>query len=145
MSLQVYYDRTYLKDPIPRSDAFEHFGYLTDDLSTYDVSFQDRFHVLEWNNIVWGLGYRFTQDLVENAPSLAFIPEHFDENLYNVFLQDEIKLHEKLLFTLGTKVEHNVYTGFEFEPSGRLQYNLTPDQMFWGAISRAVTDTLARG
>jgi iron complex outermembrane recepter protein len=138
MSLQVYYDRTFLKDPIPASDAFEHFGFLTDALNTYDVDFQHRFHLGDWNNIVWGLGYRFTQDQVENAPSLAFLPAHFDEDLYSAFLQDEIKLHENLFLTLGSKIEHNVYTGFEYEPSGRLQLNLTPDQMFWGAISRAV-------
>ncbi len=41
-------------------------------------------------------------------------------------------------FTLGTKVEHNDYTGFEFEPSGRLQWDITPKQMIWAAVSRAV-------
>src|ERR1700692_837334 len=40
--------------------------------------------------------------------------------------------------TLGTKLEHNDYTGFEVEPSGRLQWNLTTNQMLWGAVSRAV-------
>jgi iron complex outermembrane receptor protein len=47
-------------------------------------------------------------------------------------------LQEKLFLTLGTKLEHNDYTGFEVEPSGRLQWNLTDKQMVWGAVSRAV-------
>jgi iron complex outermembrane receptor protein len=41
-------------------------------------------------------------------------------------------------FTLGTKIEHNDYTGFEFQPSGRLQWDVTPKQMVWAAVSRAV-------
>jgi iron complex outermembrane receptor protein len=43
-----------------------------------------------------------------------------------------------LYFTLGTKVEHNDFTHFEFEPSARLQWNVTPKQMLWAAVSRAV-------
>jgi len=39
---------------------------------------------------------------------------------------------------LGTKLEHNDYTGLEVEPSGRLQWDVTGDHMVWGAISRAV-------
>ena len=53
-------------------------------------------------------------------------------------MQDEIKLQDDLYFTLGTKAEHNDYTGFEVEPSGRLQWNITPKQMVWAAVSRAV-------
>ena len=39
--------------------------------------------------------------------------------------------------TLGSKVEHNDYTGFEFEPNVRLQWTWTPNQTLWSAISRA--------
>ena len=35
-------------------------------------------------------------------------------------------------------MEHNDYTGFEFEPSGRLQWNFLDHQMLWTAVSRAV-------
>jgi iron complex outermembrane recepter protein len=70
--------------------------------------------------------------------SVAFLPATLDQNLYSGFLQDEIKLHEKLILTLGTKVEHNDFTGFEEEPSGRLQWNFAEHQTIWGAISKAV-------
>lgn len=141
MSLQTYYDRTHLSDPIPvGTDPFVPVaGTLTDDLDTYDLDFQHRFHLGERNNIVWGLGYRFTHEVDQNAPDLEFLPATLDQNLYSGFVQDEIKLWENLTFTLGTKVEHNDYTGFEEEPSGRLQWNVTSNQMFWGAISRAVS------
>jgi len=40
--------------------------------------------------------------------------------------------------TVGSKLEHNDYTGYEVEPSGRLQWSLDSRQLLWGAISRAV-------
>ena len=92
----------------------------------------------DWNNIIWGLGYRFTHEVDDNAPALAFLPPVQDQNLYNGFVQDEIRIRENLFFTMGTKLEHNDYTGFEVEPSARLQWNVTPKQMLWAAVSRAV-------
>jgi iron complex outermembrane receptor protein len=74
----------------------------------------------------------------DSAPTVALDPEHLDQDLYSAFIQDEIKLHEKLFFTLGTKVEHTDYTGWEVEPSARLQWNVSTNQMLWAAVSRAV-------
>jgi len=45
---------------------------------------------------------------------------------------------DRLRLTLGTKIEHNDYTGVEVQPSGRVAWTLTQRQMLWGAISRAV-------
>jgi iron complex outermembrane receptor protein len=137
MSLQLYYDRNHLEAPFQSAGAIP-AGTLTDDLDTYDLDFQDRFPIGTWNKIVWGFGYRFTQDVVQDAPLVAFLPNTLDQNLYNTFVQDEIKLRENVFFTLGSKLEHNDYTGFEFEPSARIQWNVTDKQMIWGAVSRAV-------
>ena len=137
MSLQLYYDRTHLSDPIAPL-LLAPAGILTDDLDTYDLDFQHHFSFGDRNRIAWGLGYRFTHDVVENAPALSFSPPVLDQSLYSGFVQDEIKLHEKLHLTIGTKVEHNDYTGFEVEPSARLQWDVAPKQMLWAAVSRAV-------
>jgi iron complex outermembrane receptor protein len=141
-SVQMYYDRTHLVDPIPASVAgaitLAPAGLLTDNLDTFDLDFQHHFHLASWNNIVWGLGYRFTHEVDKNAPGLAFFPPTLDHNLFSAFLQDEITLRDNLFLTLGTKIEHNDYTGVEVEPSGRLQWNITSNQMVWAAVSRAV-------
>jgi len=113
-------------------------GKITDDLDTYDLDFQNRFPLGERNHIVWGLGYRFTHDEVVDAPALAFYPNVLEQSLYSCFVQDEIMLHPKLFLTLGSKLEHNAFTGFEVEPSARLQWNFIPKQMLWAAVSRAV-------
>jgi iron complex outermembrane receptor protein len=123
-SLQLYYDRNHLSAPFQSAGAIP-AGNLVDDLDTYDLDFQNRFPLGTWNNIVWGFGYRFTHDVVQDAPLVAFLPNTLDQNLYSTFLQDEIKLRENVFLTLGSKLEHNDYTGFEFEPSARIQWNVT--------------------
>lgn len=130
MSLQLYYDRTNLS--LPASGTF------SDSLDTYDLNFQHHFAVGDRNQITWGAGYRFTHDQNDNSPGLAFYPAPLNQNLWSMFVQDEIKLQDDVFLTLGTKVEHNDYTGFEVQPSGRLQWNFTPKQMVWTAVSRAV-------
>jgi iron complex outermembrane receptor protein len=142
LSLQTYLDQTHLGDPIPPLTAaglqFSPAGNLYDDLTTYDVDFQHRFALGAHNRIVWGLGYRYTHDAVIDAPALAFSPASLDQNLYSAFVQDEIALQRNVSFILGTKLEHNDYTGFEFEPNVRLNWTLSSSQAVWGAVSRAV-------
>jgi iron complex outermembrane receptor protein len=40
--------------------------------------------------------------------------------------------------TIGSKLEHNDFTGLEVEPNARLLWNITPNQSVWTAVSRAV-------
>ncbi|HEV2692588.1 MAG TPA: TonB-dependent receptor [Verrucomicrobiae bacterium] len=141
MSLQAYYDRTHLNAPFQSADLFGPVipaGPLIDDLDTFDVDFQNRFPLGTRNNVIWGLGYRFTHDYVQDAPLVAFLPNNFNQNLFSSFVQDAIRLRDNLFLTLGSKLEHNDYTGFEVEPNVRLQWNFTDRQMLWGAVSRAV-------
>ncbi|MEO7988970.1 MAG: TonB-dependent receptor [Chryseolinea sp.] len=144
MTFQLYYDRASLTQDVPESRTEDNSivlapaGTLKDDLDTYDFNLQHNVGIGKSNRVVWGLGYRYTHDVVENAPGLAFSPNRLDRNLFSVFVQDEIKLMKSLLFTLGTKIEHNDYTGFEYEPSTRLQWNVTSKQTLWSSVSRAV-------
>lgn len=137
MSLQVYYDRTHLLLPSP-SNGFAPAGILKDDLDTGDLDFQHQFRLSTRHLVVWGLGYRFTRDVVDNAPALVFLPPRLERNLFSGFVQDRITLKDTLFFTVGTKIEHNDYTGFEYEPSVRLQWNVASGHMVWAAVSRAV-------
>ncbi|HEY1791614.1 MAG TPA: TonB-dependent receptor [Opitutaceae bacterium] len=142
MSLQVYYDHTYLADPIPPlmigAVALAPGGILTDRLDTYDLDFQHHLNLGEYNRFSWGFGYRYTHDFVVNAPSTGFLPPTLDQSLVNTFVQDEIQLHSDVHLTAGTKVEHNDYTGTEWEPNLRLRWDMSPTQMLWTAVSRAV-------
>ena len=70
-------------------------------------------------------------------PRLGLVPAVLDQNLYSAFLQDEIRLGHDWSATIGSKVEHNDYTGFEVEPNARLEWGFAPGQALWSAISRA--------
>lgn len=129
LGVQFYYDRTHRNIP----------GSFAEDLDTYDVDFQHRFLLGERHDVVWGLGYRLIEDDVENSASLAFLPGEVSRQWFSAFAQDEIALvKDRLHLTLGTKLEHNDYTSFEFQPSGRLAWNVTRGHMLWASISRAV-------
>lgn len=136
MVLQFYYDRANVSQHIRSS--FAPAGRFRERLDTYDFDFQHRLRSGERHQIVWGFGYRRIHDVVDNAPGLAFLPAEVEQDLYSGFLQDEILLRAGWSVTLGTKFAHNDYTGLEFEPSVRTEWEITPRHSVWAAISRAV-------
>lgn len=129
VAAQVYYDRTHRDIP----------GTFGEDLDIYDVELQHRVVLGKRHDVVWGAGYRLINDRVTNSPGLAFLPPHVARQWFTAFVQDEIALaSERLHVTVGTKLEHNDYTGFEIQPSGRVNWTLSSSGTLWAAISRAV-------
>ena len=107
---------------------------------TADLEFKHHLAAGTRNDIVWGLDYRFTTDQIRPAASYAFHinPPHRADNLFSAFVQDEIRLTSSLFLTLGTKFEHNAYTGFEYEPSAQLVWTATDRHAFWASAARAI-------
>lgn len=137
LKLQLYYDRTHQAVPKPATGSLP-AGWLVDDLDTYDLDFQHHFSRAARHRVVWGAGFRFMRDTVGNAPTIQLLPARLDRHLASAFAQDEIALRDDLFLTLGTKLEHNDYTGFEWEPNVRLRWTASATQTFWAAVSRAV-------
>jgi iron complex outermembrane recepter protein len=128
--VQGYFDQTY------RNDALAEVA-----LDTVDLSLQHTFALGERNDIIWGLGYRFIDTRLDEAnnPAITILQHDLPLNLFSAFVQDDFKIiPDKLTFTLGTKVEHNDFTGFEVQPNARLSFKPTENQTVWGAVSRAV-------
>ena len=129
LAAQLYYDRTHRDIP----------GTFGEDLDTYDVDLQHGARLGARHDVVWGVGYRLINDRVVNSPALAFLPAHVARQWFTGFVQDEIAVVPNLLHvTLGTKVEHNDYTGWEIQPSGRINWRLSPSGTLWTAVSRAL-------
>jgi iron complex outermembrane recepter protein len=129
LSVQAYFDRTWREIP----DEF------AEDLKTYDLDVQHRFALGERQSVTWGGGYRLMEDSVKNSAALAFIPADRNMQLFSAFVQDQIELvPDRLQLTLGTKLEHNDFSGFELQPSARLAWTLSDRQTLWAAVSRAV-------
>ena len=143
LSLQLYYDHTYLSLPfaaIPPAPNFSGFpaASLTDALDTYDLDFQYHFAWGARHNVSWGLGYRASHEVDRGLSVVRASPPVLSQRVYSGFLQDEIMLAPGVYLTAGSKLEHNDFTGFEIEPSLRVQWNLDSRQLLWSAISRAV-------
>jgi iron complex outermembrane recepter protein len=89
--------------------------------------------------VVWGLGWRATEDRLRSSVNLQFVPEENREALYSAFVQDEIRvIPDKLSVTLGSKLEWNTYTGWEIQPSARFMWRTAERHQIWGAVTRAV-------
>jgi iron complex outermembrane recepter protein len=137
LSVQIYFNREYLKQPVPAS-AFSAAGMFEDTLDTYDLDFQHRWAPNGQQRLVWGFGYRLTDERSSVAPGLAFVPRDSRQELFSGFVQDEIALRPNLTLTVGAKVERTHYTGWDAEPTIRLQWEMSAHNMIWGAVSRAV-------
>jgi iron complex outermembrane receptor protein len=114
-------------------------------VDTFDVDFQHSFQPFKRQLVVWGFGYRFIHDALEGSYSVTLDPETQDYDIVSAFIQDEITLvpqHWRL--TIGTKFEHNDFSGVEWQPSARLLWTPDDHQSLWAAASRAVR-TPSRG
>jgi iron complex outermembrane receptor protein len=129
MSLQMYYDNTTISDN----------SLFVDHQNLFDIDFQHQSRVGERQQFVWGLGYRSIRDRNDPSFSVSLQPNQLTLNHYSAFVQDEISLvNNRLRVTVGSKLEHNDFTGFEVEPNVRLLWTVTPNQSIWTAVSRAV-------
>lgn len=106
-------------------------------LSTFDIDLQYDLPLTSRNNITMGAGVRW--DIADFDQTFMMGLEDTTDTLYSIFVQDEITLFpNSLLLTLGTKYEHNDYTGSEWQPSAKLLYIPSVNHSLWVSIARAV-------
>ena len=128
LSVQTYYDHT-----VRETIIFE------EERGTFDLDFQHRFALGNRNTLVYGAGYRMSSDDVGNSFDVALFPTERTTHLFSAFVQDEISIVDKVLsLTLGTKLEHNDFTGAEIQPSGRLLWTPHKQHTLWASVARAV-------
>ena len=126
-TLQFYFDR-YHRD-----------GLVNETRNTFNIDFQ---HRLPWGtrqDIVWGAAYRNSTLYSIGNLSFSIVPADLTTQLFSSFVQDEISvIPGRLSLTLGSKLEHNYYSGWGVMPSGRIAWTLNERSMAWAAISRAI-------
>lgn len=125
-TVKAYYDNN------DRDDAVFKLAF-----DTFDIDLQYETKLGSRQNLIMGTGYRAVKGDFEQTFQV-FLPDRTD-NLYSAFLQDEISLLENILrLTLGTKYEHNDYTGDEWQPSAKLIWKPAERHSLWASAARAV-------
>ena len=130
MALKVYFDRF-------SRDVFD----MSERINTFDVDFQHNVALGKKHDVVWGLGYRRVSDSTDstNSTPMRYNPAKRTVQVFSAFAQDEVILvKDRLRLTLGAKLEHNDFSGFELQPNIRILWTPRNHQTFWGSVSRAV-------
>ena len=127
MALQAYWDHVH------RSDEG-----LNGSADQLDLDLSGHFQATPRQALIWGAGFRQTSDHVLGQSFLFLSPDHRRDNWYGAYGEDDIALTSRLNLSIGAKIEHNDYSGFEFQPSIRAIWRSPQGWSVWGAISRAV-------
>jgi iron complex outermembrane receptor protein len=109
-TFRVYWDYTYRSD-----DAFRERRH------TADFDWQHRLEIeagdswIPAQRITWGAGARLTRDDTDQVAAFFLDPQNRTSPMGSAFLQDRIALVAERLFAIvGTKWEHNDFSGSEF-------------------------------
>lgn len=129
LMLQMYYDRTRSELlPVGKFDA-----------ESFDIDMQYRFPLADRHKVTWGANYRLYHNKVFDTDLSALSPREQTNHLGATFIRDEITLiPDRLMFTVGSRFEHNDFSGWEIQPSARLMWTPNPENSLWMAVSRAV-------
>lgn len=126
LTFKTYYDYTDRQEKINK-DTFN--------IADFDLQFETK--ASKSQNLTMGAGYRSIDGQFTRTYQVQ-LPDRSD-NLYSAFLQDEINLvPDTVWLTLGSKYEHNDYTGNEWQPSGKLLWKPVEHHSIWTSVSRAV-------
>ena len=127
-SLQLYYDRT-------NRDTRFYQEYR----DTVDIDLQHNLRFAGNHELTWGAGYRFLHDRTPGSDGYYLTPGSRSDSLLNLFAQDEITpVPDTLRFTLGSKLEHNDFSGWELEPSAKLSWTPCKGYSLWASVARSV-------
>jgi iron complex outermembrane receptor protein len=129
-TLQAYFDRTLRTDNSTLGEARD----------TIDIDFIQRLPLGSRQSFAYGAGLRWSPyQIFAPSPFETLIPASNMDHVHTGFLQDQLQLAEKLYLTVGAKLQHNNYSGFDIQPSLRLLWSPGLHQSLWLGASRAVT------
>jgi iron complex outermembrane receptor protein len=104
-----------------------------------DFELQNQLRTSENQEFLWGIGYRWLYSKIhpESLLSRDILGRH--DELFSAFVQSESHFYDhKLRLIVGTKFEHNDYTGIEIQPNIRFLWHPNDNTSYWAAISRTI-------
>jgi iron complex outermembrane receptor protein len=131
VSTKAFYDRTY------RDTGADEDRHTADLEIQHDVSFNEGESVE--THLTWGVNYRFSTSHISGTTNLSLVPDNKEFHLGNGFVQGQVDLFDKSLALIaGIKLGGNNWSGFDYQPSGRILWKAAEGHTLWGAVSRAV-------
>ncbi len=107
--------------------------------STFDVELQNGFALGTRNSVLWGLESRTIRDRILGTPVFDFNPVSRSQVLTSGFFTDDITVvPDRLVLSVGVKVEKYSFTGVQPEPSAHLAWTPSKNQTVWASVGRAV-------
>ena len=99
-----------------------------------------RFPLGKHQDIVWGAGYRWIHDdSTPGASTHRLDPASDTYDVITLFLQDDVALvGDSLHLVGGIKLEHNDFSGTDFQPTVRLIQRIGAASHLWASVTRAV-------
>lgn len=113
--------------------------YFDLDLLLFNIDVEHNIKIGDRHELIWGTRYRLSQDANNGTFDVSFTPRSRTTQLFSAFIQDTISLADDALkITIGSKFEHNDFTGFEFQPNVRAAWEIDEIHTIWGSVSHAV-------
>jgi len=126
-SLQVYYD-----------DARRAQLFLDEETRQFDVDFQHHLKAGS-SDVVWGTAFLLsTTRALSLQPVIAFTEPRDKDLTATAFVQDEIRLSNRLRVTIGSKLQYDRKARYALEPTVRALFTLGPQQTIWAAASSSL-------
>jgi iron complex outermembrane recepter protein len=104
-----------------------------------DIEFQHSHEFNKRNSLIWGGSFLSTGDYV-TPDNLVVVPDRRRSNAVSGFAQYEyVIVPNRLRILAGSKIEHNAYSGFEYQPQVRVAWTPNKLNTVWTSIARAVS------
>ena len=108
------------------------------DLKTMDFGYNRSSKLSESSSLFYGGAFRQMEANTTNGELISVDPSNFHPMTYSAYGQYEKDLNLRTQLTLSSTLEHNPFSGFEFQPSARILYRKDPTESLWFSASRAV-------
>ncbi|MDQ4421004.1 TonB-dependent receptor [Sphingobium sp. DEHP117] len=110
----------------------------------YDASFEGHWQAGARHEIGFGISGRISRDRIGGNNLFTLMKNNSNvDRIATGYLEDEFSLiPDRLRITLGSKFEHNNFSGSNIQPNARIFYRANDKLSMWAAISRAVRTPL---
>ena len=137
LTVQSYYDR-FARNTDP---GFIFYGAK---VQTVDVQVRHSLplHLLPIKQeLTYGIEYREVGSELDQSRAVQWSTPGRDDQTFSAFAQTDLHLiGDALTLTMGSKLDHNDYTGIEVQPSARLLWKIDSKNSVWASVSRAVRE-----